>query len=86
MIQFLDIHRHPDGSIDFDFYRRRAGRRRRLALRLVLRHRLIAVGQAARAIISAIEKSIAQLLQAPREPSLTKHRSAAEVVRCPSTN
>jgi hypothetical protein len=33
MIKSLDIRRHPDGSIDFDFYRRRATWRRRLALK-----------------------------------------------------
>ena len=33
----LDIRRHGDGSIDFDFYRRRATRRRRLARRIIIR-------------------------------------------------
>jgi hypothetical protein len=33
----LDIRRHGDGSIDFDFYRRRAVRRRRLARRIMIR-------------------------------------------------
>ncbi len=57
MIQSLDIRRHPDGSIDFDFYRRRATRQRRLARRLVLTHYLILIGQVVEIIISAIERS-----------------------------
>jgi hypothetical protein len=32
-----NTHRHPDGSIDYDFYRRVASRRRQLARRVVLR-------------------------------------------------
>jgi hypothetical protein len=33
----LNIHRHPDGSIDFEFYRRAASRQRQLARRLLFR-------------------------------------------------
>jgi hypothetical protein len=33
----LDIHRHSDGSMDFDFYRRRASRLRRLYKRLIFK-------------------------------------------------
>jgi hypothetical protein len=36
----LDIRRHGDGSIDFDFYRRRAMRRRRLTRRMLVKRRL----------------------------------------------
>ena len=32
----LDVRRHADGSIDFDFYRRRASRRRRLSQRVLI--------------------------------------------------
>lgn len=34
------IHRNPDGSIDFDFYRRRAIGERRLARRIWLKRKL----------------------------------------------
>ena len=32
----LDVRRHADGSIDFDFYRRRAARQRRLSQRVLM--------------------------------------------------
>jgi hypothetical protein len=41
----LDIRRHGDGSIDFDFYRRRAMRQRRLARRLIVKHYLAVGGR-----------------------------------------
>jgi hypothetical protein len=34
---YPNIHRHPNGSIDFEFYRRTASRRRQLARRVVFR-------------------------------------------------
>jgi hypothetical protein len=37
----LNVHRHADGSIDFDFYRRQAARRRRLSRRA---HTMLWVG------------------------------------------
>ena len=40
MDQPRSIHRNLDGSIDFDFYRRRASRERRFAQRLWVRHNL----------------------------------------------
>jgi hypothetical protein len=45
----LDVRYHPDGSIDFDFYRRRAARLRRAARRALFRRgiRLIATTPAA---------------------------------------
>jgi hypothetical protein len=43
MTHLPNIHRHPDGSIDFDFYRRRASRQRRRTRRLVFRHFLTLV-------------------------------------------
>jgi hypothetical protein len=57
MIKSLDVRRHPDGSIDFDFYRRRAIRRRRLALRLVLKNRLAAIGRVAKGSMQAINRA-----------------------------
>ena len=79
MIQSLDVRRHPDGSIDFDFYRRRATRRRRLVRRFVFRHYLSAIGQAGRTTISAIEKMVDRW-QAHAGPSPIRQASAAEVV------
>ena len=75
MIQSQDIRRHPDGSIDFDFYRRRATRSRRLVRRLVFRHFLFAIGQAARAVISPIENSVVHHSRS------TKQIGADEVVQ-----
>jgi hypothetical protein len=57
MIKSLDVRRNPDGSIDFDFYRRRAIRRRRLALRLVLKNRLAAIGRVAKGPMQAINRA-----------------------------
>ena len=37
-MQNLDVRYHSDGSIDFDFYRRRAVRQRRLTQRILARH------------------------------------------------
>jgi hypothetical protein len=45
----LEIRRHGDGSIDYDFYRRRAERRRRIAGRMIVKHYLAAGGRLARA-------------------------------------
>ena len=50
----LDIRRHNNGSIDFDFYRRRATRRRRLVRRLVFKYHLSMGGQMINAGVSAI--------------------------------
>jgi hypothetical protein len=61
----LDTRRHNDGSIDFDFYRRRAARRRRLAKRLVVKHCLTAIGRAAKASVSAMAR-LTTLLSAQR--------------------
>ena len=81
MIQSLDIRRHPDGSIDFDFYRRRATRRRRLARRAVFRHYLLVIGQAVRATISAIRRSMVDRSQNQGDARLTRRASAAEVAQ-----
>jgi hypothetical protein len=58
MARPLDIRRHPDGSIDFDFYRRRATRQRQFARRAVLRYCLILVGRALRGTILAFERPV----------------------------
>jgi protocatechuate 3,4-dioxygenase beta subunit len=34
---YPNIHRHPDGSTDFDFYRQAASRRRQLVRHIVLK-------------------------------------------------
>ena len=81
MIQCLDIRRHPDGSIDIDFYRRRASRHRQLARRLVFRHCLFAIGQAARGVISAIESSMIHDSQAPRNSCSIRKVGTDEVVQ-----
>jgi hypothetical protein len=47
----LDVRRHADGSIDLDFYRRRAMRRRRLARRTFVKHGLAAARRMARASV-----------------------------------
>ena len=40
----LDVHRHSDGSIDFDFYRTRAATLRRQALRDMATQRIAPIG------------------------------------------
>jgi hypothetical protein len=55
MTRFPDVRRHPDGSIDFDFYRRRASRGRQRA-RACLRARLRTIGRAGEAALAAIRK------------------------------
>jgi quercetin dioxygenase-like cupin family protein len=50
----LDIQRHNDGSIDFDFYHRRASRRRRLARRMIFKHYRSAIGKAAKASVPVL--------------------------------
>ena len=46
----LDVRRHPDGSLDFDFYRGRATRRRRLVRRHAFRRGVVAAGPAAKVL------------------------------------
>jgi hypothetical protein len=50
----LDVRRHADGSIDFDFYRRRAMRRRRLARRTFVKQGLAAARRMAVASVFVI--------------------------------
>jgi hypothetical protein len=56
MTQFPDVRRHPDGSIDFDFYRRRASRGRQRARELVFARCLRTIGRAGEAALAAIRK------------------------------
>jgi hypothetical protein len=56
MTQFPDVRRHPDSSIDFDFYRRRASRRRQRARRPVFVRYLRTIGGAGEAALAAITK------------------------------
>ncbi len=73
MIQSLDIRRHPDGSTDFDFYRRRATRWRRLARRAVIRHYLRVIARPVRdIIISAIQRSSVDRSQDQADACRTK--------------
>jgi hypothetical protein len=54
------VRRHPDGSIDFDFYRRRAARRRAQAMRrLVSRVKLYRNPLVGVALLAAIAMAIA---------------------------
>lgn len=54
----LDVRRHRDGSIDLAFYRRRAGRSRRLAKRIAFRRYRIRVGEIVLAAVAAIRKPL----------------------------
>ena len=76
----LDVRRHNDGTIDFDFYRRRAARRRRLVRRLMLRHHLAAGWQTLRASIAAVARAMTAFSPGRRE----LHRLARTAPRAPS--
>lgn len=54
MTQSPDFHRHPDGSLDFDFYKRRAARQRRRMRQLVFRRYLRTMVRAGMATVTAI--------------------------------
>jgi hypothetical protein len=54
--QWLDIRRHADGAIDFDFYRRQAKRRRRLTRQRVFRQWLILTREGVKAIIRVFQR------------------------------
>jgi hypothetical protein len=56
MTQVPNVRRHPDGSIDFDFYKRRASRRRQRARQLVFTRCLRTMGRAGEAALAAIRK------------------------------
>ncbi len=71
----MDVRRHSDGSIDFDFYRRRAVRQRRLTRRLAVRHYVGVARDVMRATASAIERPLAILL--PTQRGLRLAASAA---------
>jgi hypothetical protein len=56
------IHRHPDGAIDFDHYRRAAARERAAALRDTAELLTAAIGKA----VAVIAARLPQKLAAPR--------------------
>jgi len=56
-----DIRRHPDGSLDFDFYRRRATKLRRQARRKFLRANAVPLTRA----LIAVAAIVAALYLAP---------------------
>ncbi len=68
MTQFPDVRRHPDGSIDFDFYRRRASRGRQRARQLVFARCLRTIGGAGEAALAAIRK-LKPLREGSRAPT-----------------
>jgi hypothetical protein len=68
MTQFPDVRRHPDSSIDFDFYRRRASRRRQRARRPVFVRYLRTIGGAGEAALAAISK-LKPLREGSRAPT-----------------
>jgi hypothetical protein len=57
----LDVRRHLDGSIDFDFYRRRAARRHRLARRLIIGRYVALVTRSVRTGVAAAARLIAAM-------------------------
>jgi hypothetical protein len=56
MTQVPDVRRHSDGSIDIDFYRRRASRIRQRARQLAFARCLRTIGRAGEAALAAIRK------------------------------
>ncbi len=58
MTPWPDVRRHSDGSIDFDFYRRQATVRRRLARQRVFQRCLALICQAPKAILVALERAV----------------------------
>jgi hypothetical protein len=55
----LDVRRHSDGSIDFDFYRRRAARQHRLARRLIIGRSIALVARSVRTSVAAAARLVA---------------------------
>jgi O-acetyl-ADP-ribose deacetylase (regulator of RNase III) len=56
MVKSANGRRHSDGSIDYDYYRRRASRWRRRVLRILVARGLCRIGQAMR-IFTGISKA-----------------------------
>jgi hypothetical protein len=67
-----DIRRNPDGSIDFDFYRRRADRARRLAQRLWVKRNIAAWVELVASVVAAIAASLGNSTR-PAEPCCPAH-------------
>jgi hypothetical protein len=77
----LDIRRHADGSLDFDFYRRRAKRRRRLVKRmLVARFLAMGAGLAAAGASAMARLAMARSWQSNRLGLLARAGAAAAVL------
>lgn len=78
----LDVRRHADGSIDFDFYRRRAMRRWRLARRMFVKHGLAAANRMARASVFlprvALKTDVFGKGSHPTQGTLIKNLAAQE--------
>ena len=72
----LDIRRHGDGSIDYDFYRRRAKRQRRVTKRMIVKH-CLAVGVR---LAGAGALAIATLMTNPSLPRLLARAGAVVAV------
>jgi len=58
MTPSLSVRRQHDGSIDLDFYRRRAARQRRLVRWLVLRRGVMSFGRFASLIVMLVRKRL----------------------------
>jgi hypothetical protein len=74
-----DVRRHSDGSLDFDFYRRRAARRRHLAQRLVFRHCVTLCVRAATACIQVITRPMTAVSPGYGDIRLIKPAVAAAI-------
>ena len=72
----LDIRRHGDGSIDYDFYRRRAKRQRGIARRMILDRCLAEGGR----LVGAGASAAASLMTNASWQRLLARASAAAAV------
>jgi hypothetical protein len=54
MSEQQQVRRRPDGSVDFDFYRRSAAHERSLAIKAVMRRSLASIQRASRAALVLI--------------------------------
>jgi hypothetical protein len=73
MIQSPKIHRLADGTLDFDFYRRRAARQRLLKRRAVVRHYLTRFAR----MVRSVSSRTAALIQAVRVSAQRSRRASA---------
>ena len=83
MTPWPDVRRHPDGSVDFDFYRRQATVRRRLARQRVFKRCLALIRQAPKAILVALETAVIGVSQVFfTRPTGRAHRNVRVPRRC----